>query len=310
MFRLMERKTSQSSRNSKGKNESIKRRREFFMKNSMYPCLWFDSQAKEAAELYCSVFEDSKITTDTPMVAIFELNGQKFMGLNGGPMFKPNASVSFFVNCKTPEEVERYYEEFIEGGNALMPLDKYPWSEKYGWLQDKFGVNWQFFYDAKDEFEQKFSPCLMFTGDNAGRAEEAMNFYASVFENSSIARIARYEAGEQDVEGTVKHGIFSLDGNLFRAMDSSMPHGLFFTEGNSFVVDCENQKEIDYFWEKLTEGGEESRCGWLKDKFGVSWQVVPKILGELMSDSKKSPRVVEAFMKMKKFDIRKLLAAS
>ena len=136
----------------------------------IYPCLWFDGQAKQAAEFYCSVFKNSRITTDTPMVVLFDLNGSKFMGLNGGPNFK-------------------------------------------------------------------------------------------------------------------------------------------FNEAVSFVVDCEDQAEIDYYWSKLTEGGEESMCGWLKDKFGVSWQIVPKVLGKLMSDPAKAPRVIEAFMKMKKFDIETLMNA-
>ena len=137
------------------------------MTNQIYPCLWFDGQAKAAAEFYCSVFKNSKIATENPMAVIFELNGKKFMGLNGGPKFT-------------------------------------------------------------------------------------------------------------------------------------------FNEAVSFVVDCETQEEIDYYWNKLTEGGEESMCGWLKDKFGVSWQIVPTILGKLMSDPEKGPRVIQAFLKMKKFDIKAL----
>lgn len=140
------------------------------MKNQITPCLWFDGQAEEAAKFYCSVFTNSKILASNPMVTSFELNGTKFIGLNGGPMFK-------------------------------------------------------------------------------------------------------------------------------------------FNEAISFSVDCETQEEIDYFWDRLTDGGEESQCGWLKDKYGVSWQIVPSILEKLMSDPEKSPRVVEAFMQMKKFDIEKLLQA-
>lgn len=137
------------------------------MTNPIYPCLWFNGEAKAAAEFYCSVFKNSKITADTPMVVTFDLNGRKFMALNGGPQYK-------------------------------------------------------------------------------------------------------------------------------------------LTEGVSFVVECETQEEIDYYWKKLTEGGEESMCGWLKDKFGLSWQIVPTILSKLMSDPERAPRVVQAFLKMKKFDIKKL----
>ena len=137
------------------------------MKNPICNCLWFDGQAKAAATFYCSIFDNSKITVDTPMVVNFELDGKKFMGLNGGPQFK-------------------------------------------------------------------------------------------------------------------------------------------FNEAISLVVDCETQSEIDYYWSKLTEDGEEGQCGWLKDKFGVSWQIVPTILGSLMTDPTKTQRVMQAFMQMKKFDIETL----
>ena len=140
------------------------------MTEPIYTCLWFDGQARQAAEFYCSVFKNSKIISDNPMVVIFELNGRKFMGLNGGPHFK-------------------------------------------------------------------------------------------------------------------------------------------FNEAISFVVNCADQQEIDYYWDQLTKGGEESMCGWLKDKFGVSWQIVPAILGELMNDPERGQRVMQAFMKMKKFDIATLLKA-
>ena len=137
------------------------------MIKTIYPCLWFDGQSQTAADYYCSVFPDSKIISSNPMVVIFELKGQKFMALNGGPEYKFNEAVSFVVNCET-------------------------------------------------------------------------------------------------------------------------------------------QEEIDYYWEKLAEGGQEGKCGWLKDKFGMSWQIVPAILGQLMNDPEKAPKVMYAFMQMKKFDIQKL----
>ncbi|HNW74635.1 MAG: VOC family protein [Bacteroidales bacterium] len=140
------------------------------MNNPIYPCLWFDGKAREAAEFYCSVFPGSAILSSSPMVVQFSVNGNRFMGLNGGPMYQ-------------------------------------------------------------------------------------------------------------------------------------------ITEGVSFVVECESQEEIDYYWEKLTEGGEESMCGWLKDKYGVSWQIIPAILYELMDDPERGPRVIEAFLKMRKFDIQTLLNA-
>lgn len=279
------------------------------MKNPIYPCLWFDGNAKVAADFYCSVFKNSKIIVDTPMVVNFELHGKKFMGLNGGPQFKFNPSISFFIVCETEDEIDSAWVKLIEGGMAMMPLDKYPWSERYGWVKDKFGLSWQLMMGSSETMGQKIIPAFMFTGLQTGKAEQAMNFYASIFSDSKIKDINRYVADEHDVEGTFKHARFHLGKENFVAMDSSAPHGFQFNEAISFVVDCETQEEIDHYWNKLTEGGQESMCGWLKDKFGVSWQIVPIMLGKLMSDPKKSQQVMTVFMQMKKFDIEKLLKA-
>lgn len=279
------------------------------MKNLIYPCLWFDFKAKEAADFYCSVFNDTKITDENPIVVVFESSGQKFMCLNGGPEFKSNPSISFFVVCETEAELDKAWNALIEGGSVLMPLDKYEWSEKYGWVQDKFGISWQLSFGKLADVGQKFTPTLMFTEKVHGKAEEAITFYTSIFENSDIRGILRYGENEHDVPGTIKHAQFSLGDNVFMAMDSGIAHGFAFSEGISLVIQCNNQNEIDYYWNKLTEGGQESQCGWLKDKYGVSWQVVPKVLGELMKDPERSQRVVQAFLKMKKFDIEALLEA-
>lgn len=279
------------------------------MTNLIYPCLWFDGQAKAAAEFYCSVFKYYKLTADTPMVVTFELNGQQFMGLNGGPQFLPNPSVSFFVVCETIEEIELAWDKLLDGGSVIMLLDKYDWSEKYGWVQDKFGISWQLSYGKMEDVGQKFTPTIMFTGQQAGKAELAIRFYTSVFDNSSIVGISKYAAGDNDVEGTVKHAQFKLGQQVFMAMDSSFKHQFSLNEAISFVVNCETREEIDYYWEKLSEDGQEDRCGWLKDKFGISWQIVPAILSKLITDSERAPRVMQAFMQMKKFDIEKLKQA-
>lgn len=279
------------------------------MKNPIYPCLWFDGKAKEAADFYCSVFTNSKITAENPMVVTFESAGQKFMCLNGGPMFTLNPSISFFVMCGTEAEIDNTWNKLTDGGFVLMALGEYPWSEKYGWVQDRFGVNWQLALGQLSEVGGKFTPSLLFTEKQDGKAEEAVHFYTSVFDNSSIAGILKYAEGEPNRTGTVKHAQFKLDKNVFMAGDGGSTHQFSFNEAISFVIDCENQEEIDYYWSKLTEGGEESQCGWLKDQFGVSWQIVPVILGELMKDPERSQRVVQAFMKMKKFDIEALLKA-
>jgi len=276
------------------------------MTKNIFPCLWFDGKAKEAANFYCSIFSNSKITADTPMVVKFELEGQTIMGLNGGPMYKINPSISLFVSCQSAEEIERVWSKLLEGGSVMMALDKYPWSEKYGWLVDQFGMTWQLMLGELPEGQQKIIPSFLFVGKQYGNAQSAINTYTSIFTDSEIHSLQIYEANESQPEGNLKFGDFSLSGNRFAAMDGIGEHEFTFNEGVSLVVECEDQNEIDHYWDKLTEGGNESMCGWLKDKFGVSWQIVPKILGSLMSDPEKASRVMHEIMKMKKLDIKTL----
>jgi predicted 3-demethylubiquinone-9 3-methyltransferase (glyoxalase superfamily) len=279
------------------------------MNNSIYPCLWFDGKAKEAASFYCSIIKNSKITTDTPMVVMFELGGKKFMGLNGGPMFKINPSISIFILCESISETNKVWDKLIEGGKALMAINKYPWSERYGWLQDKFGMTWQVSVVNKEGDKQQITPSMLFTDKQFGRAEEAMKFYTSVFDNSSINPLIHYPDGDPNA-GKVMFAEFKLNQYPIIAMDGPGDHKYTFNEGVSLVVNCETQKEIDYYWDKLTaNGGKESMCGWLSDKFGVSWQIVPSVIGKLMSDPAKGARVMQAVMKMKKLDIDTMVNA-
>jgi predicted 3-demethylubiquinone-9 3-methyltransferase (glyoxalase superfamily) len=276
------------------------------MNNKMYPCLWFDGKTGEAARFYSKSFDDTKIIAENDLVVTLESAGQKLMLLNGGPQFTINPSVSFFVVCETEQELDKTWNGLLEGGSVLMPLDKYPWSDKYGWLQDKYGVSWQLSFGKQQDVGQKFTPAIMFTGTQQGRAADAVHYYTSVFPHSKIVGILKYANEDDEVAGTVKHAQFSLNDYVFMAMDSSYPHGFGFSEAISFVVNCDTQEEIDYYWNKLSAVPEAEQCGWLKDQYGISWQIIPTILEELMSDPERSQRVVDAFMQMKKFDIEKL----
>lgn len=278
------------------------------MTKSIYPCLWFDGQAEEAATFYCSVFNNSTITEKNPIVVRFELDGFRVMGLNGGPKFKINPSISLFVYCTSEDETARIYNALISGGTALMPLDTYPWSKKYGWLQDKFGMTWQISVVDKPGTPFSIKPSMLFTSSQFGRAEEAIQFYHSIFPKATTDLLLHYEAGDANA-GKVMYSEFQLNDYPLIAMDGPGEHRYTFNEGVSLVVECETQEEIDHYWYKLTEGGREDMCGWLKDKFGVSWQIVPGILSKLMSDPEKAPRVTQAFLQMQKFDIATLLRA-
>ena len=279
------------------------------------PFLWFDNQAEEAAGLYASIFPNAKLESvkrlgEAVKIVVFSLDGQQFRAMDAGPMFQVNASISFFVVCETESEIDAAWNRLMEGGKVMIPLGKYAWSEKYGWLEDRFGVSWQIFLGKlADTGGLKFSPSLLFTGDQSGRAEEAVHFYTSVFSPSSISGILRYEAGEEGREGSVKHAQFDLCGQTFMAGDDPLGSPFAFNEGLSFVVDCEDQREVDYFWDSLLAGGgQEDMCGWLKDRFGVSWQVIPRELPELLAnpDPEKAQRASAAMMQMRKIELDKL----
>ncbi|KUO78762.1 MAG: hypothetical protein APF81_20435 [Desulfosporosinus sp. BRH_c37] len=285
------------------------------------PHLWFDKEADEAAKFYMSLFEGSKlksktILSGTPSGSIdmitIELAGQDFMLLSAGPLFKFTPAVSLLIACSSVEEVERLWEKLIENGAALMPLDTYPFSKKYGWVMDKYGLSWQVMYMGDFEIKQKITPTLMFVGDQCGNAEEAIRFYTTVFKHSSVGNILRYgEGAAPDKADTIQHVDFVLENQTFAAMDSAYEHNFTFNEAISLMVMCDTQAEIDGYWDKLSAVPEAEQCGWLKDKYGFSWQIVPTMMNDMMQtkDAKKLAQVTEAFLKMKKFDIAELIKA-
>jgi predicted 3-demethylubiquinone-9 3-methyltransferase (glyoxalase superfamily) len=303
---------------------------EYFMQK-IIPHLWYDKEAKEAAEFYCSLFPDSKITNvtqlhDTPSgdcdIVSYELWGMKFMAISAGPMFKFNPSISFMVNFNPQlfkgsstekdarEKLDIIWEKLTEGGEILMPLDKYPFSEHYGWVQDKYGLSWQLMLtNSEDEQRPPIMPFLFFARDKCGRAEEAINFYMSIFKDSKLGSLTRYGPNQApDKEGTIMFADIMIENQWFAVMESAHEHNFDFNEAISFIVSGENQKEINYYWEKLSFVPEAEQCGWLKDKFGVSWQVSPVELGELLQKGTQNQidRVTQALLPMKKLDIEKL----
>jgi len=291
------------------------------------PHLWFDKEAKEAAEFYVSAFGiDSKITDvtlirDTPSgdteVVSFSLRGQDFMAISAGPLFTFNPSVSFFLNYdpsrddNAEEELNAFWTRLSEGGTPLMELGEYPFSRRYGWIQDKYGVSWQLILSRPEGDPRPFIvPSLLFVGEVYGRAEEAMKYYVSIFGNAKVGTIVRFGADQApDREGAVMFEDFQLLGQWFAAMESAHAHDFAFNEAISLIVNCDTQDEVDYYWEKLTaEGGSESMCGWLKDKYGLSWQVVPTAMGKYVGgpDPEGSKRATAAMLKMRKIDLAAL----
>lgn len=280
------------------------------------PHLWFDKEAIEAADFYTSFFDDARINytstiKDTPSgdseLVSFSILGYDFMAISAGPLFKINPSISFHVRCSSFEEVDAVWERLTDGGIALMELGEYPFSKRFGWVQDKYGVSWQIIF-TEAESEQRIIPAFLFTQDGAGKAEEAINFYATVFPDSLAQVLDRYAAGEEpDTEGTVRMAYLKLAGQEFVALDSAHAHAFKFNEAVSLIVNCEDQAEIDYFWDRLSAVPEAEQCGWVKDKFGVSWQIIPENLPELMD--KNPDKTTPVLLKMHKIIIDDLVKA-
>jgi predicted 3-demethylubiquinone-9 3-methyltransferase (glyoxalase superfamily) len=294
-------------------------------RQKIVPHLWFDKEAPQAAEFYVHAFgRDSQITDltvlqDTPSgdaaVVSFQIWGYDFMAISAGPLFKLNPSISFMVNFdpsqdqNARERIDEIWDKLSQGGNVLMPLDKYPFSERYGWIQDKYGVTWQLiFTNPEGEERPLIVPSFLFVGEVCGRAEEASDYYISVFNDSRRGALQRYPAGmEPDKEGTIMFTDFKLAGQWFVAMDSAHEHHFAFNEAISLMVKCEDQEQIDYYWDKLSAVPEAEQCGWVKDQFGVSWQIVPINMGELLA--RNPEKVTPVMLEMKKIIIADLVKA-
>ncbi|MCR9064683.1 MAG: VOC family protein [Cytophagales bacterium] len=279
----------------------------------IHPFIWFDNQAAQAAKFYCSVFDNSIIINESAMTVSFELDGFFMVGLNGGPAFKPNPSISFYVLCDSEEEIETKYKKLKAEGMVMMALDEYAWSPKYAFIQDKHGVCWQLTLREPGNDHQRITPSMLFVNQKNGKAEEAMKLYSSVFKSSEEYALVKYGKGQGNNAGYVMFSHFKIADFPLMAMDGPREHDFDFNEGISFVVNTKDQEETDYFWQGLiANGGSEGQCGWLKDPFGVSWQIVPKRFMELAGDADKAKvqRVMAAMMKMKKFVIEDLERAA
>jgi predicted 3-demethylubiquinone-9 3-methyltransferase (glyoxalase superfamily) len=290
--------------------------------------LWFDHEAEQAARFYTSLLPNSKVgditrygkegfeihggQAGTVMSVEFNLCGENFIAINGGPLFKFNPSISFFLVLENLEQADKIWNTLVDGGKTFMPFQKYDWSEKYGWLEDRYGLSWQISYGKISDVGQQITASLLFTGELEGKAQSAIDFYSSIFKDSKIDGIMNYPPGGKEPEGNIAHGQFGLSGQKFMIMESiDLEHNYGFNEAISIIINCNTQDEIDFYWNKLVAGGKESNCGWLKDKFGVSWQVHYTPLSKMLKDAdeKKVGRVTKAFLKMNKFDVAKLKAA-
>lgn len=288
------------------------------------PYLWYDDQAGDAVEFYTSAFRNSRVISTAHytgtaakasgkpegslMSTTFELDGLTIAALNGGPQYTFSPALSFFVHCSTDEYLKSLWDKLSQDGTVLMKLAQYPFSPKFGWVQDRFGLSWQLNLTSDTD---KIAPYLLFVGEQQGKAAEAMHFYISLFSNSGVVNVEHFGKSEQGIEGSVRHGLFKLFGQEFMCMDSFRDHPFTFTPAFSFLVNCNDQAEIDRLWNALTQGGSPGQCGWLSDRFGVSWQIVPAGLDDMLEnrDANRADRVWEKFLEMVKIDAEELKRA-
>ncbi|QYH35263.1 VOC family protein [Salinibacterium sp. M195] len=295
--------------------------------SAITPCLWFDHSAEEAAAFYVDAFPRAAIrnTTNYPTEGLadfqkdfagdvltvdFEIAGQRLLALNAGDLFTFTSAISFMVNFDPSVDpdarhnLDALWEKLIDGGEALMPLDEYPFSSRYGWVRDKFGVNWQLMLtDPTGEPRPMIIPSLLFGSSAQNRAHEATEYYLSVFDGSKMGTDIRHaEQTGPAIRAAVNFSDFRLRDQWFVAMDAGIEQESTFTEAVSFVVPCADQAEIDRYWEALSAVPEAEACGWCKDQFGVSWQITPHNIDELM----KRPDAFDHMMEMKKIEMAKL----
>ncbi|CAD5897220.1 VOC family protein [Carnobacterium maltaromaticum] len=283
------------------------------MENKFAPCLWVDNQVEEMTELYTKVFENGK-----PLKTLYfledahgkigdiltqsvQLANQEFILLNGGPEFKATPSISYMITCTSETQLQDLWQELSEGGKLLMNLAIYPGVGQFGWLEDQFGISWQFSLDQSSS-SQKITPCFMFSGEQYGNASSAVAEWIEVFQSGEILEHYSNE------DSTTKLAKFTLHQQEFMAMDSAVDHDFTFSLANSFYVYCENQKEIDRLWTAITSKGTEMPCGWMGDRFGVAWQTVTRDM-DTMLDRKnltKALAVTQAVYGMMKIDSEEL----
>ena len=269
---------------------------------TIYPALWFDNQALEAFEFYCSVFPNSMILEHNQTVVKASLSNQCFIGINGGPYFLPNPAISFTVICDSREEINALWQKLILGGASIIDLGHYSWNAYYGWVQDQFGYTWQLQLGNSGKTQQHILPNLLFCGMHQNQCSQALQYYQKIFPEFQRHQLLRYPSG--DLEGKIQNSIFSLNHLKFIAKDSPHKHIFDFNESVSFVIPCKTQQEIDYYWNYFTEHGSESWCGWCKDVFGISWQVIPNNLAQILATH---PQAYSTLTRMKKIIIEDLL---
>ena len=276
------------------------------------PAIRCNGNADEAARFYADVFREACVVEQAPgFAATVSIHGFQLSLINGGDQDAPNQSISCILNFDPllfggEEQARTYLDELYErlsAGGVLMELGEYPFSPRYAWVRDRFGMTWQLMLtDPAGEPRPFILPSFMFGGTNHANAEEATEAWIALFDDAHRGALRRYEEGGPMEAGTIMFTDFTLRGTWMAAMDSGAFHDFTFTPGVSMIVFCRDQEEIDRYWAGLSALPEAERCGRCVDRWGVSWQVVPHNIAELMADAATREKILQ----MGKIDLTRL----
>ena len=282
------------------------------MDQRIIPAIWCDAADDEAARFYADVFREGSVVEQAPgLAATVSIHGFRLSLINGGDQYAPNPSISCILNFDPllfggEDQARAYLDELYErlsGGGVLMELGEYPFSARYTWVRDRFGMTWQLMLtDPAGEPRPFILPSFMFGGTNHANAKEATEAWIALFDDAHRGALRRYEEGGPMEAGTVMFTDFTLRGTWMAAMDSGAFHDFTFTPGVSMIISCRDQEEIDRYWTGLSAVPEAERCGWCVDRWGVSWQVVPDNIAELMADAATREKILH----MGKIDLTRL----
>ncbi|HEL1612578.1 TPA: VOC family protein [Streptococcus suis] len=268
---------------------------------TIIPHLWYDTEAKEAVAFYVELFggnvDWTYTITDTPSgdsdLIQFQLGDMTLAAISAGPYFKLNESMSLMVNVANKDEVTRLYQALSESGRVLMPLAEYPFSPYYVWLEDRFGLSWQLSYAPDLDKPYQFDICLLFSQEQVGLAQPMLDYYKDKLPQASVGQLSYYGEGEAAVEAAkLNYAELLVGGQKLIVMDHGYGGEDSFNEAFSLMVYVDSQDELNFYYDLLSAVPEAEMCGWVKDQFGISWQIVPRILMEAYDTA--SPETVKA----------------
>lgn len=280
---------------------------------TIIPHLWYDTEAKEAVAFYVELFggkiDWTYTITDTPSgdsdLIQFQLGDMTLAAISAGPYFKLNESMSLMVNVANKDEVIRLYQALSEGGRILMPLGEYPFSPYYVWLEDRFGLSWQLSYAPDLDKPYQFDICLLFSQEQVGLAQPMLDYYKDKLPQASVGQLSYYGEGEAAVEAAkLNYAELLVAGQKLIVMDHGYGGEASFNEAFSLMVYVDSQDELNFYYDLLSAVPEAEMCGWVKDQFGISWQIVPRILMEAYdtANPEQIKAVNAAVMTMKRLD--------